>query len=215
MARCFLRVARGLSAGLDAGERSVIAQVAQECADLIRFDLGVPAPEDGRTPEALRAAAASDDPLQRLEAEFASDRTGSAPSDPAVKRLFPAAVSDDAEQAAEYRRLSQAGLVRDKLAALEAVVATLDRVPPASGSVLLDEREGELWLRGLADMRTVLADRMGIRSDSDLDALRLLRDNDLEPETTADDTEAGIDYLATVYEFLSWLQETLVDAMID
>lgn len=215
MARCFLRVARGLSAGLEMGERSVIAQVAQECADLIRFDLGVPAPDDDRTPEAFHTAAASEDPLQRLEAELASDRIGSEPSDPAVRRLFPAAVDDDAEQALEYRRLSQAGLVRDKLVALDTVVATLDRVPSVSDSVLLDEAEGELWLRGLADMRIVLADRMGIRSDSDLDALRLLRDNDLEPETTADDTEAGIDYLATVYEFLSWLQETLVDAITD
>jgi hypothetical protein len=213
MARCFLRVARGLSAGLEAGERSVIAQVAQECADLIRVDLGVPAPDEGRSTAALDAAADSEDPLQRLEAELASDRTGSEPHDPAVRRLFPPAVRDDPERAAEFRRLSQSSLVRDKIEALECVVSTLDRVPMASASVLIDEGEAALWLRALADMRLVLAERMGIRSDSDLDALRLLRDNDLEPETSPEDTEAGLDYLATVYEFLSWLQETLIDAL--
>ena len=44
-------------------------QVAQETADLIRADLGIDAERD-----VLRRAAESEDPLRRLEAEFAGGR---------------------------------------------------------------------------------------------------------------------------------------------
>src|SRR5699024_7493326 len=79
MAHAFRRRADGtLACRLDAEEKAIIAQVAQETADLIRADLGVDADAD-----VLRRAATSDDPLRRLEAEFAG-REARTPSDSAV-----------------------------------------------------------------------------------------------------------------------------------
>src|SRR5699024_11827872 len=76
MAHAFRRRADGtLACRLDGEEKAIIAQVAQETADLIRADLGVDA--DG---DVLRRAAQSEDPLRRLEAEVAG-REARTPSD--------------------------------------------------------------------------------------------------------------------------------------
>lgn len=91
MAYEFVRRADGLvMCRLDPQEKAIIAQVAQEVGDLVRADLGL-----SSEPAAVREAAASEDPLTRLEAELAGvDRE---PSDSAVRRLFPASSSDAAQ----------------------------------------------------------------------------------------------------------------------
>ena len=120
MAHAFRRRPDGsLACRLDGEEKAIIAQVAQETADLIRGDLGIDQGGD-----ALRRAAESEDPLRRLEAEFAG-REARTPSDSAVRRLFPAA-SEDPALAEEYRRLGQRDLADAKLADLRRVMRILD-----------------------------------------------------------------------------------------
>lgn len=192
---------------LDAEEKAIIAQVAQETADLIRMDLGI---ESGG--EALRRAAESEDPLERLEAEFAG-RDAREPTDSAVRRLFPDAAADPAE-AAELRRLGQADLADRTLADLRRVMSILDSAGPARSEVaLVDDADALAFLRALTDMRIVLADRLGLREDGDLDTIRMLQQigERVEEAPSPQETgQAGADVVIAVYELLTWLQESLL-----
>jgi len=61
----------------------------------------------------------------------------------------------------------------------------------------------------LTDLRLVLAERLGIRTDEDAD--RLGRAVGRRRRHGADDVRT---YLVTVYDALTWLQESLVQAML-
>ena len=61
------------------------------------------------------------------------------------------------------------------------------------------------FLRRL-DVRLVLAERLDIRDDADADNVHLMQD-----WSQAEDVES---YLALVYNFTTWLQESLVQAMV-
>ena len=76
------------------------------------------------------AAPDSEDPLQRLEAEFAS-RDAREPADTAVKRLFPDASRDPA-LAAEYGRLGQLDLAEGKIADLRSVMTVMGEINRAA-----------------------------------------------------------------------------------
>lgn len=209
MAHAFRRRPDGsLVCRLDAEEKAIIAQVAQETADLIRADLGV-----GADTGAIRRAADSDDPLQRLEAEFAS-REAREPSDTAVKRLFPDA-SEDPTMAAEYRRLGQADLAEGKLTDLRLVMSTMDASGPGRSEVALGQEEAVGFLRALNDVRIVLADRLGLHRDGDFDTVRMLQQiGERVPDAAESQGDhVGGDVVIAVYELLSWLQESLLRAM--
>ncbi|ACU85816.1 DUF2017 domain-containing protein [Brachybacterium faecium] len=210
MAHAFRRRADGtLACRLDGEEKAIIAQVAQETADLIRADLGIDAEGD-----VLRRAAQSEDPLRRLEAEFAG-RDARDPSDSAVKRLFPAA-SEDPTAAAEFRRLGQQDLADGKLADLRLVMTILDRTGGGHSEVVVDEAESLAMLRALNDVRIVLADRLGLQRDGDFDTVRMLQQIGERVEgagPSGDDEHVGSDIVIAVYELLSWLQESLLRAL--
>jgi hypothetical protein len=55
-------------------------------------------------------------------------------------------------------------------------------------------------------VRLVLGERMGLRTDDDLDALEAAV-GDLDPDD-------ALAYALAVYDFLTWLQETLASAML-
>lgn len=229
MAYEFVRRADGLvMCRLDPQEKAVVAQVAQEVADLIRADLRI-----GEEPEPLRDAARSEDPLMRLEAEFAASAPRT-PSDSAVQRLFPDA-SEDPHLAAEFRRLSQQDLAEAKLRALGIVQRTIDAAGAIRTEIVLDAEAEQAWMRALNDMRLVLADRLSLREDEDIETLRLLqqigeRVEDADALFDAQDQAAGVDgdaadetgpdagsshaaapdLVLAVYELLTWLQDSLV-----
>jgi hypothetical protein len=210
MAHAFRRRADGsLACRLDGEEKAIISQVAQETADLIRADLGIDA--DG---DVLRRAALSEDPLRRLEAEFAG-REAREPADPAVQRLFPAA-SEDPQLAAEYRRLGQQDLADGKLADLRTVMKILDRTGGGHSEVVIDDAESLAMLRALNDVRIVLANRLGLKRDGDFDTVRMLQqigERVEGTESSGDDEHVGSDIVIAVYELLSWLQESLLRAL--
>lgn len=209
MAHAFRRRADGtLACRLDGEEKSILAQVAQETADLIRADLGIDG--DG---DVLRRAAQSEDPLRRLEAEFAG-RDPREPSDSAVRRLFPSA-SEDPELAVEYRRLAQQDLADGKLADLRLVMQILDRSGGGHGEVVIDDAESMAMLRALNDVRIVLADRLGLRRDGDFDTVRMLQQigERVEEAAEPEGDQVGSDIVIAVYELLSWLQESLLRAL--
>jgi len=210
MAHAFRRRADGsLACRLDGEEKAIIAQVAQETADLIRADLGLDT--EG---EVLRRAAQSEDPLRRLEAEFAG-RDAREPGDSAVQRLFPAA-SEDPDAAAEFRRLGQQDLADGKLSDLRRVMAILDASGGGHSEVVLDDADALVVLRALNDVRIVLADRLGLKRDGDFDTVRMLQqigERVEEAGPSGDEEHVGSDIVIAVYELLSWLQESLLRAL--
>ncbi len=119
------------------------------------------------------------------------------PDDPVLARLLPDAYRDDTEAAGEFRRFTEQELRSDKVAAAQTV---LDTLPPDGGRIELTEEDGQVWLRALNNVRLVLGVRLDITEDT------AQRSQDLDP---ADPRTA---YL-WVYDWLTYLQETLVRAL--
>ena len=119
------------------------------------------------------------------------------PDDPVLARLLPDAYSDDPDASGEFRRYTESGLRSGKAAAARTVLATL---PPAGGRIRLSEPEAQAWLRALNDVRLALGVRLEVTDDFD----------DQVANMEADDPRAA--YIG-VYQWLAFLQETLVRAL--
>jgi hypothetical protein len=119
------------------------------------------------------------------------------PDDPVLARLFPDAYRDDPEASGEFRRYTEQGLRSGKVAAARTVLATL---PPGGGRIRLSEAEAQAWLRALNDVRLALGVRLGVTDDFDEQVA------DMGPE---DPRSAYVG----VYQWLAFLQETLVQAL--
>lgn len=180
MAQRFRRGRRGIAAKLDEQERELLRQLFDDVAEML---------DDG--------AAASTDPLEEL---VGITEDAAVPDDPALARLLPQGSREDDEVSAEFRRYTERGLRRRKRGALGTAASTLAR----PGALVLTDPEAIAWLTALNDVRLVLAERIGVRTEED--AERLL---------DADDLDAGDPrgWLVSVYDFLTWLQETLVAAV--
>jgi hypothetical protein len=126
------------------------------------------------------------------------------PRDPALDRLLPSAHRDDPELAAEFRRLTEHGLREGKAANLAtAIEALLDF---DGDKVKLDLEQAQALVIALTDVRLLLGERLGLRTDEDADALqdRL--------EAAADDDPQL--HMAAYYDFMTWLQESLTQALM-
>jgi hypothetical protein len=134
---------------------------------------------------------ATEDPLAQLAGIPAETER---PDDAALLRLFPDAYRDDEEAAADFRRFTEAGLRRERAERARRAAATLSRVA-SNGRIPLDEDEAQDWLRTLNDLRLVMGTRLGVTEEpEDLDA---------------PDAERTV-----LYDWLTWLQSTLVDALL-
>lgn len=190
----------GYRAELDAAEREVVASVVANVVELLGGEL--PDPADGSpdaVPEAAGRSDASVAPVWRLRTEPVPP-----PDDPAVHRLLPDASQDDPAVAAEFRRLTEDDLRMAKLARLRWLWTALQDDGP-----VVPVAQAPAVAATLTDLRLVLAERLGIRTDEDAD--RLLRAASRRRRHGADDVRA---YLVTVYDALTWLQESLVQAML-
>jgi hypothetical protein len=144
-------------------------------------------------PDEARLLVSLADQLQALLADALEDRSE---SDSAVRRLLPDAYRSEPELADEWRRLSRRGLVERKIGFAHTLSTALT---PHLGSdqastVTLNENIALDWVRGVGDLRLVIADRMGIVVDGD--------------EGTF--SEPG---LADLYNLLAWMQDGLVQLL--
>ncbi|MBC3762764.1 DUF2017 domain-containing protein [Quadrisphaera oryzae] len=181
MARRFESTRRGVSATLDDDERALLAGLMGEVAELL---------DDGSAPV--------DDPLEALAG---TGGPTTPPADPAVARLLPQGATDDPDAAREFRRLTEKGLRARKRESLARVRTTLER----EGALVLDPEEAHAWLVSLTDVRLVLAERLGLRTDDDAELVLA--------EAAARTPEDPRVWMASVYDFLTWLQESLVAAL--
>lgn len=208
MARGFRRKGRGRNASyaarLDPLERATIAGLMDQVHDLLEPPpLSTVSPGATGSTDEFASIVAGLGMGVTVAAEDQTDLVASdADRDPALDRLLPTANRQDDEAAAEFRRLTETGL-RQRKASVLAQAAALLR---AEDKVVLDESQARAVLTALTDVRLVLGERMGLRTDEDLEALEAAA-GDLDP----DDPLA---YALAVYDFLTWLQETLATAML-
>lgn len=193
MASPFKRRRKGqIEVRLAAEERAVLARLLSDVSALLED------PEADGDAERSRPR----DPLEDLIG-MELGRPVVPPEDPAVARLLPDASRDDAEAAEEFRRLTEHGLRRRKRSALAVAVGALGEGEDAP---VLDQAQAQALLKGMTDVRLVLAERLGLRTDEDAavlhQAIRLAQDPD-EPWVVH----------AALYDVLTWWQESLVEAL--
>lgn len=182
MARQFRRTRRGITLGLDGDERDLLVRLFEDVGQLV-------------APQGPDAA----DPLTAM---MGITEDAVLPPDPALARLLPDATRDDPKAAEEFRRYTERGLRSRKRDAAAAVVTTLTR----GRLVVLTDAEAATWLTALTDVRLVLAERLGLRTDEDADLLHLALQ-----EGAPEDPRR---WPGAVYDLLTWLQEGLADVML-
>jgi hypothetical protein len=141
---------------------------------------------------------ANQDPLAAL---VGLDSEAREPSDRALKRLLPNVMKDDDAASLEFRRYTERSLRESKIGALRAAALGLDKE-----ELVLTPADARHWSTALNDIRLVLAERLDIRDDADAEHVHRMQD-----WSQAEDVES---YLALVYNFTTWLQESLVQAML-
>ena len=138
--------------------------------------------------------AADVDPLEQL---VGIDPHAVTPADPALARLLPDGYgTDDPIWSAEFRRFTERPLREAKLANAATAVASLER---AGDKMTLSTAEAQSWLASLNDLRLTLGTRLDITDDR----------HELYAAMSDDDAAAH-----HIYDWLSYLQETLVRAVM-
>ncbi|HZW44664.1 MAG TPA: DUF2017 domain-containing protein [Dermatophilaceae bacterium] len=130
--------------------------------------------------------------------------TPQTPFDPALERLLPPANREDPAMAAEFRRLTEHGLRERKTANLATAIAAL--LDSDGDKVKLDQAQAQAMVVALTDVRLLLGERLGLQTDDDADALQ-----DRLEAASEDDPQL---YLAAYYDFMTWLQESLTQALM-
>ncbi|GAB3593104.1 DUF2017 domain-containing protein [Angustibacter peucedani] len=194
MARGFKRARHGVRAKLDDHERALLAHLLVEVHEML---------DDGPDVET--------DPLAVM---VGIGTAVDPPSDPAVARLLPDAHRDDPDASAEFRRYTEAGLRARKREGLEVARRSLGR----DGTLHLDDDEARAWVVALTDVRLVLASRLGLETDDDHERLLAVAEAEAAELAEAEEGEpssvGGVAFMLEIYDFLTWLQETLVEALM-
>lgn len=148
--------------------------------------------------------------VRRLIGEVRQLVSDAPADDPKLRRLFPPAYTDDDAGETEYRRLMRDDLVASRVAAIDAVETVLSAgestgevtgasVGPSgttssTGPIVFDMAGLEALATSINSVRLVLGSLLGI-SDED------------------DDPDADVPEVA-LYQFLSWLLDGVVEAMM-
>lgn len=190
-------------------EREVLLQVVDEVLDLLGAadEPAARGPADRDQPERDQPGEESgaDHPLDHLASRGPAFPPLEAPADPALARLLPD-VSTDPAVAAEFRRLSEGDVRAAKVANLRTLRAAL-----AADRVTVRPQDGAAVAAALTDLRLVVSERLGIRTDEDAEAVYVLALAPL-PREPADASRA---VLAALYAVLTQLQDSLVVLMLD
>ena len=196
---------RGVEVHLDPGERQLLRHLLEQLDDLL--DDGRPASADPLV--AIVGFDLSMSDLDKPELEVSDPDGSSEPGqDPALARLLPDANREDPQVAAEFRRYTEGGLRARKRANARTAAAAL----AGAGPVLLGAEEAGALLTSLTDVRLVLAERLGLRTDEDAAELH----RELTLRAARAEAGAGADgwaAVAAIYDILTWWQESLVAAL--
>jgi hypothetical protein len=231
----FRATRRGVTARFDAPQAGIIRTLVSQVAELVGGDLpgagqpggaqpggaqpgggllgddlagrDIPPGGDqpgGDVPPGGPAARPGDDPLsgswdspEEFAALLGLSESTALPEDPVLARLLPDAYRDDAQAAGDFRRYTEQDLRSGKVAAARTVLATL---PEGGGQVRLSTDDAQAWLRAINDVRLALGVRLSITED-------------FEQRLAGLDPEDPRSAYFWVYDWLTYLQETLVHAL--
>ena len=138
----------------------------------------------------------NDDPLAAMVGITAHDTP---PDDEVLLRLLPNAYADQVD-ASEFRRYTESTLRQKKQA--HAMAMRMHLKAGVDGVVELDHDSANAWLGAMNDVRLALGVRLKVEENTHQD-LELL---------APDDPMRGV---YAVYSWLGWLQESLIDALMD
>ena len=195
MAKAFKRKGDRFVARLDSLERDVVAGLLEQTREFL-----APAPR-AETGDAFDDLVAS---MEMPSFQEATDPRLEGPRDPALERLLPPAHREDEAVAAEFRRLTEQGLRERKTANLTTAV---DALRDADGDkVVLSAAQAQALVVALTDVRLLLGERLGLRTDDDAEELAQRLDD-------ADQDDPAM-LLAAYYDFMTWLQESLTQSLM-
>ncbi len=223
MASAFRRRSGRYQAQFEPDELVVVVMLLEQTRDL----LAVPAAEEQRGHQPA-------DEFEHLmrSAGWGDQAPGGAaeavplPPDPALQRLLPDPNPTDPQASAEFRRLTGAGLRERKAATLTTAIEALGTAlssppPPPAGAersrprhrkstevtVDLDQPQAHAVLMALTDVRLVLGERLELSTEQDADEVVHRLEHSLDPE----DPRVA---MAFAYDFLTWIQESLTQALL-
>ena len=188
--RKFARRRGMITTQLSAYEVELLSSLVRQLVELV---------SDGE-PAGFPAAPVSSDPFDALVADLQVDPDEpEALDDPVLKRLFPTAYPHDAAAASDFRRFTERELRAQKVAEAQVV---LDRLEATGAQDLrIPREEVDAWLRTLTSVRLAVATRLGISDAETADELNDLPDDD--PRI----------FMVSVYDWLGFAQETMVNAL--
>lgn len=125
--------------------------------------------------------------------------------DPVVGRLFPDTYPGSPEDSAEFRLYTEGDLKTAKIDQAGAILAVLPA--DGGGEVRLDGEGAEAWLRAINDARLAMGVRLEIKDGTDLT-------EELDDAILHDPTSTRV-FQLSVYAYLGYLQESLLNAMLD
>ena len=172
-------------------EADLLRSLASQLIELLRNEVAAPT--------------GAEDPLEEL-LDFSGPTT--APDDPVLARLFPTAYPADEEAAGEFRRFTEGTLRDQKAQGAALIIETLEEAGlpdqlDADGltvDVELAAPDAVTWMKSFTDIRLALATRLGVE-EGDEEYWYSLPDED--PRS----------HVHQIYEWLGYLQETLVAAV--
>lgn len=134
------------------------------------------------------------DPLARM---VGIDPDAERPDDPALARLLPDAYADDDEASAEFRRFTERTLRETKM---NHAATVLRGLAEADKKVVVPDADVPAWMGALNDLRLALGTRLGLTEDNHDDFYAL------------DEDDPAFVHMH-IYDWLTFLQETLVQAV--
>ncbi len=180
-----------LTVSLESIERAVLTQLLREIVQLM---------ESGRTQSAGQ--------VDELAAQLGLADLGTdpnvcvpTPTDPVELRLLPDGYRQDPEAAADFRKFTHESLRQSKIADAEQVLRDLAAGTDDTGTVTIEPGLEQAWLRSLNDLRLGLSARLNL-AEIPFEQLHELPDDD--PRSAS----------AMVYEFLTWLQDSLLECLV-
>ena len=142
------------------------------------------------------------DPFEALVADLEVDPDEPEVSaDPVLKRLFPDAYPQDVSASAEFRRFTERDLRATKVAEAQVVLDRLAATELGAHDLRIPREEVEAWLRTLTSVRLAVATRLGISDAAAADELSALPEED--PRS----------FMVSVYDWLGFAQETMINAL--
>jgi Domain of unknown function (DUF2017) len=190
--RKFARKRGMITTSLNAYEVELLTSLIKQLVELV---------SDGE-PAGFPVDPAPADPFEALVAELEVDRDEpEVPEDPVLKRLFPDAYPQDRTASSDFRRFTERDLKAKKVADAQVVLDRLAATELGARDLRIPRQEVEAWLRTLTSVRLALATRLGVTDAEAAEALSALPDDD--PRS----------FLVSVYEWLGFAQETMVNAL--